>query len=82
MSGGRLWGRVRHLERSAPRCRCAEGVVILAAVLTKRQGEPDPPLPDDLPSCPVCGTPRPVLIEEIVIVRTREDLEAQGGRCT
>jgi hypothetical protein len=81
MSG--LRARVARLEKER-RCDCRSGVVRVVALLTKLEGEPDPPLPDDLPPpCPVCGTydGQILVVEEIVVVSSHEELEAEkGGR--
>jgi hypothetical protein len=70
----RLAGRVARLEKER-RCDCRSGVVRVVAVQTRREGEPDPPLPDDLPPpCPRCGTRdgQVVIVEEIVVVTRQE----------
>jgi hypothetical protein len=62
-----LKARLDRLERGR-RCRCSEGLVTVVALLTRFPGEPVPPIPEDLPSCPTCGGGSLVLIEELVVV--------------
>jgi hypothetical protein len=69
-----LRGRLDRLERAC-RCRCADGVVTVGAVLIRDPGEPMPKVPDDLPACPVCGAGAVVLVEELVVVGGPEGSE-------
>jgi hypothetical protein len=63
---------VARLERGQ-RCRCADGIYTVVAVLLRYPGEPEPEIPADAPRCSRYGEPHP-LFE--VLISSRAEVEA------